>query len=95
MYQLYVRHGFNFFSCVPSTVVCKMAFKSASKLFVMVVWGNKHGNSDRHRRPLASGGSVVALVLLNTAGVCVCTNSLDVDLDAILQTTAEGTQEKR
>ena len=87
--------GINFFSCVPSTVVCKMTFKSTSKLFVMVLWGNKHGNSDRHRRPLASGGSVIALVMLNTAGVCVCTNSLDVDLDAILQTTAEGTQEKK
>ena len=35
-----------------------MAFKSTSKLFVTVLWGNKHGNSNRHRRPLASGAAL-------------------------------------
>ena len=70
--------GFNFFSRVPSTVVCKMAFKSTSKLFVTVLWGNKHGNSNRHRRPLASGGKVAkscCVGVANTADVCVRTDS--------------------
>ena len=70
--------GINFLSCVPSTVVCKMAFKSTSKLFVTVLWGNKHGNSNRHRRPLASGGKVAqscCVGVANTADVCVRTDS--------------------